>query len=278
MRLLTHHSSILNDDGDGNNSGGSGAKVGSEEKEEKIFVETEQKQESSTPSMPFLFNGEQMVKKRVVYPHSLKQHFCNGPVQDQETTVQESSTTTANSAANDATNNGDENSENRDGDDNRRVLIEFSAGAQEYNRRMMDRHHGTTAYGRIIGDFSMQNSKQLAIIPMALTHESSSAFMYHQMNPRSLQVGHTYQIPQETLIDDDSSVRLICPYIYPLLNHNVQSTESGNIRMQDLKNKYIKLLIPIQTFDSGVHQGKKIVRMAEIAARDISFNELYLEM
>lgn len=204
------------------------------EREETVYVETEErqhKQHTKDFTSSHSFNGDQMVKRQVVFPHPLKQHFS--PLH------------------NPSIQTGTE-------------IIRLP----------------------LVGDFSLQNSKQLSMIPTALTSGSSSEYLYNQMKGRGLEGGHTYQIPQEQQIDDDS-IRLVCPYIYPLINKK-ENSESDYILndspfdMRDLKSKYIKFLIPVQTFDSqkgdNGQYGKKIVRMAEIAARDILFSELYLEL
>lgn len=214
--------------------------------EEKVYVETERAQEQKEAQQPdkddLGFNGDSMIKKPVFFPLPMKQHFYPPKIQSPAMASSKIGT----------------------------ELVPLT---------------GTTSF--VPRDFSLQNSLQLAMIPSALTSDSSSLFIYNQMKDKRLERGYTYQIPPEKN-DEDSAIRLICPYIYPLIssqnnkNNAFSNNQSGQFtanKMRDIKSKYLKLIIPVQTIDHSIGAGepKRIIRMAEISARDITFDEMYLE-
>jgi hypothetical protein len=214
--------------------------------EEKVYVETERAQEQKEARQSdkddLGFNGDSMIKKQVFFPLPMKQHFYPPKIQSP-------------------------------------AMASGKIGTELMSLT------GTTSF--VPRDFSLQNSLQLAMIPSALTSDSSSLFIFNQMKDKRLERGYTYQIPPEKN-DEDSAIRLICPYIYPLISSqtnknnvfsNNQSGEFTAKKMRDIKDKYLKLIIPVQTIDHsiGAGQPKRIIRMAEISARDITFDEIYLE-
>ena len=129
-------------------------------------------------------------------------------------------------------------------------------------------------------DFSLQNSKQISAIPSALSSDSSSLYMYNQMKDKKLDQGFTYQLPGDS--DEDQAIRLLCPYIYPILHkHRAKNSMDDSNVFNNMKDKgCIKLVVPIQTMEHEPTSRtvKKVVRMAEITAKDITFDEMYLEL